>query len=70
MSAQSSKARLAGLLKQLIGHWEETRGTWADDKAREFHDRYMVELMAQVEKTLTSLDQLELVIQKMKDDCE
>ncbi len=70
MSAQASKARLAGLLKQLVGSWEETQSSWADDKAREFHDRHMVELMAQVEKTLTSLDQLEVIIQKMKDDCE
>ena len=70
MSAQASKARLAGLLKQLVGSWEETRNSWTDDKAREFHDRYMAELMAQVEKTLTSLDQLEVIIQKMKDDCE
>jgi hypothetical protein len=70
VSAQSNKARLAGLLKQLVSSWEETRGSWTDDKAREFHERYMVELIAQVEKTLTALDSLEALIQKMKDDCE
>lgn len=70
MSAQTSKARLAGLLKQLALEWEQVRGTWTDAKAGEFHQRYMADLMAEGEKTLTALDNLEKLIQKMKDDCE
>lgn len=70
MSAQATKARLAGLLKQLHLQWELTRQSWADDKAREFNDRYMEELTAQFEKTLTALDALEGLIQRVKDDCE
>ena len=70
MSAQSSKARLAGLTKQLLASWEQTRTTWTDEKAREFHQRYMVELTAEVEKTIAALDNLEKVFQRLKDDCE
>lgn len=70
MGVQATKARLTGLLKQLVGEWERTRATWVDDKAREFHERYMVELIAQVEKTLAAIDKLDALIQRVNDDCE
>ena len=70
MSAVTSKARLAGLRKRLVADWEQTRSTWTDDKAREFHQRHMVELIAEMEKTLTALDNLEKLMQQVKDDCE
>ena len=70
MSTQASKARLAGLTKRLAADWEQTRSTWTDDKAREFHQRYMVELIAAVDKTVAALDNLEKLMQRVKDDCE
>jgi hypothetical protein len=70
VSAASSKARLGGLLRQLLIAWEQTQTTWTDQQAREFHQRYLVELIAEVEKSIAALDQLEKVVHRMKDDCE
>lgn len=70
MSVLASKARLSGLHKQLHAAWEETRATWSDAKSQEFHDRYMVELAAEVEKTLVAMDGLDALMRKVKDECE
>lgn len=70
MSVLATKARLAGLLKQLNASWDETRTTWLDAKSDEFHQRYMVELVAEVEKTLVAMDGLEALMRKVKDECE
>ncbi len=70
MSVLATKARLAGLLKQLNAAWDETRATWTDDNARDFHQRYMVELTAEVEKTLLAMDGLEALMRKVREECE
>jgi hypothetical protein len=50
--------------------WDETRTTWTDDNARDFHQRYMVELTAEVEKTLLAMDGLEALMRKVREECE
>jgi hypothetical protein len=70
MSILATKARLAGLHKQLQSSWAETQSSWSDDKAREFHERYMADLTAEVEKTLVAMDGLEDLMRKVKDECE
>ena len=70
MSVLATKARLAGLLKQVNAAWDETRATWTDERARDFHQRHMVELTAEVEKTLVAMDGLEALMRKVKEDCE
>ncbi len=70
MHSLTSKARLEGLAKQLVLEWEQARSVWNDEQAREFHQRYMVDLVAEIEKTVTALNTLEKLIQQMKDACE
>lgn len=70
MSIPASKARLSGLAKQLMVAWEQTQETWTDVKAREFQQRYLVPLMVEVEKSVTSMDALERLLRKVKTDCE
>lgn len=70
MSVHASKARLTGLAKQLTVAWEQTHTTWTDDKAREFHQRYLMPLIAELEKSVSAMDNLDKLIQKVKDDCE
>ncbi len=70
MSAGGNGARLAALTKELLGRWRQTREYWMDDKAREFEDRYLVELESTVNSAVTSLGNLERVLRKVRDDCE
>lgn len=68
MSASGS--RLSGITKELRLQWLETREYWRDAKALEFEAKYLDELFASVEKTVTVIDQLDKLVSQIKKDCE
>ena len=70
MSTNASGARLAALTKELLARWRQTREYWLDDKAREFEERYMLELESTVHSAAGSIANLEKVIRKVRSDCE
>jgi uncharacterized protein YukE len=70
MSMSASKGRLAALTKELARQWDETKECWRDAKSQEFEQRYMNELLAGVNRTLASMDELGKVITKVEHDCE
>lgn len=70
MSLAASKSRLAALTKDLTARWRETRESWRDERAREFEQRYMDDLLSSVTATLNTIDQLERVLNRIRQDCE
>ena len=70
MSTSASAARLAALTKELLGRWRQTREYWLDEKAREFDERYMLELESTAHSAASSIANLEKVIRKIRNDCE
>jgi len=70
MSTSASGARLAALTKELLNRWQQTRECWMDGKAREFDERYMLELESMVKSATTGIANLEGVIRKVRSDCE
>ena len=70
MITSASGARLAALTKELLGRWRQTREYWLDDKAREFEERYMLELESTARSAAASIANLEKVIRKIRSDCE
>ena len=70
MSTSASGARLAALTKELLNRWQQTRECWMDAKAREFDERYMLELESMVRAATSSIANLEGVIRKVRSDCE
>jgi len=70
MSLQSSRTRLTALTKQLAVRWQETREHWQDAKADEFEKRYLDELFGRVNTTAQSLEELDRVLAKLRQDCE
>ena len=70
MSTGASGARLAALTKELLGRWQRTREYWIDDKAREFEERFILELESTVHSTVTGIHDLERVVSKIRSDCE
>jgi len=70
MNLSSSKNRLVAITKELSKRWEETKNHWRDAKSQEFEQRYMIELFANVDKTITVMDKLNEVISKVRKDCE
>ena len=70
MITSASGARLEALTKELLSRWQQTRECWLDAKAREFDERYMLELESMVRSAATSIASLESVIRKVRSDCE
>ena len=70
MSLSGSKNRLVAITKELSNRWDETKNYWRDAKAQEFEQRYMSELFANVDKTVTVMDKLNEVVTKVRNDCE
>ena len=70
MSLSGSKNRLVAVTKELSNRWEETKNYWRDAKAQEFEQRYMLELFANVDKTVTVMEKLHELLTKVRNDCE
>jgi hypothetical protein len=70
MNLSGSKKRLVALTKELSNRWEDTKNHWRDAKSQEFEQRYMAELFANVERTVTVMDKLNEVLIKVRKDCE
>ena len=70
MSLSGSKNRLVAITKELSNRWDETKNYWRDAKSQEFDQRYMSELFANVDKTVTVMDKLNELLTKVKNDCE
>lgn len=70
MSLSANKARLGEMTKELLVRWEDTHDQWRDAKATEFETRYLRELKSDVDKAMSSMDELEKLLTKMRNDCE
>jgi hypothetical protein len=70
MNLSGSKNRLVALTKELSNRWEDTKNHWRDAKSQEFEQRYMAELFANVDRTVTVMDKLNEVLIKVRKDCE
>jgi hypothetical protein len=70
MSLSGSKNRLVAITKELSNRWDETKNYWRDAKSQEFEQRYMIELFASVDKTITVMDKLNELVTKVRNDCE
>jgi hypothetical protein len=70
MNLSGSKNRLVALTKELSNRWEDTKNHWRDAKSQEFEQHYLVELFANVDRTVTVMDKLNEVLIKVRKDCE
>jgi hypothetical protein len=67
---KASASRLGGLTRELWMQWQQTKDYWHDNRAREFESKYMEELVATVDRTVTTIEQLDKLVAKVKRDCE
>jgi hypothetical protein len=70
MSLSGSRSRLAAISKELSLRWHETRNYWKDSKSHEFEQRYLDDLLARVDKTVTVVEKLDELLGKVRKDCE
>ena len=70
MSLNASKSKLAGLTRELLGKWDQTRATWADAKGLEFETNYIEELRSSVDNAFNHIEALDKILAKVRSDCE
>jgi hypothetical protein len=70
VSLAGNKSRLSALTNELMVRWEETKNHWRDEKSEEFEKRYLVELLAAVERAGNSITELDKLLAKIRKDCE
>lgn len=69
MSSFESNQLLA-LTKDLLLSWEKTRSEWKDDKAASFEQSYLKELEPSVNRAVHGMEKLNLLLKKVRNDCE
>lgn len=67
---RTNAARLTAAARELSNRWQETKYYWRDAKSEEFERRYLKELLATVERTVTVMEQLDKLLVKIQEDCE
>lgn len=70
MNLSGNKSRLVASTQELMLRWTETRNYWRDAKSQEFDERFMQELRARVDKSVTYIDKLDEILKKVQNDCE
>ncbi len=70
MRLNHHKGRLSGLSKELLRTWQDTQEVWQDRKCREFDQTYMQPLFDSVDHAVAAIDDLDRILQKLRNDCE
>jgi hypothetical protein len=56
--------------RELSEHWHNTKVYWRDAKTLEFEKRYLEPLPGMVTKTGAVMNELEVLLKKIRKDCE
>jgi len=69
MSSESN-ATLLQAIKDLSQNWQRTREAWRDVKAAEFEHNYLERLPHLTARTSTAMDEIDVLLRKVRNDCE
>ena len=70
MSTKESAANLVQALKELSLKWQETRARWQDGKAVQFERDYLEALPDHVQRTMSVMQDIDVLLKKVHSDCE
>ena len=56
--------------RELARKWQQTRDSWRDAKADEFEQKYLAELISDVERSVPALEELDKLISGVRRECE
>ncbi len=70
MSAKESSANLVQALKELSLKWQETKVHWRDGKAQQFEREYLEDLPDHVQRTMSVMQEIDVLLKKVRSDCE
>ena len=70
MGVYEGRGTLAKAIKQLENRWLETRMNWDDPRTREFEERFLVPLKADLMMAVTAMDQVAVLLSRIHYECE
>ena len=70
MNLGADSERLTALTRDLLVRWKLARETWRDAKAREFEERFMLELESTVGSATAAMQHLDRILGRIQSDCE
>ena len=70
MSTRISSSMLDEATKRLQADWQQTRATWTDAKSLEFQKTYLEPLPALVAQAGIAVEELNVLLSKVRHDCE
>lgn len=65
-----TSAGLDDAVKQLNLAWQRTRQDWADVKSAQFEETYLEKLPALTSQARVHIEELDLLLRKIRKDCE
>lgn len=68
--SQGSASNLTQAARMLNLEWEKTKEHWRDLRSQEFEQKYLVDLPGQIAATTTAMEEMELLLKKVRSDCE
>ena len=70
MSIMGSRTKLSAVTKDLSANWQHTKDSWKDAKSQEFEKKYIEPLLSSVNTAVTVMEKLDMLMAKVKSDCE
>jgi hypothetical protein len=70
MSTQGSASNLVQAARILNLEWEKTKTYWRDVKSQEFEHKYLEELPGQLVSATAAMEEIDLLLKKVRNDCE
>jgi hypothetical protein len=70
MGMHEGTGQLAKAMKILMERWMQTRGLWDDEVAVRFEKTFLEPLNSDLRSALTAMDQMSVVLQQIRRDCE
>jgi len=70
MSTRESGANLVQALKDLTLRWQETKNHWRDIKSQQFEREYLEDLPDHVQRTMSVMQEIDVLLKRIRSDCE
>ena len=69
-NTRASAANLVQAVKELSFDWEQTRAYWNDAKSQQFARDYLDQVPEYVMRTRIAMEEIDVLLRKVRSDCE
>lgn len=70
MNVRASGSNLVQAAKELKAEWEQAKESWRDARADDFAKTYLEDLPHHVARTASVIEELDVLLRKVRIDCE